>query len=625
MEHHAGRHGEAVVTVDLLARDPEGRDDPPDDPVGAIQLLEHLDLDAVAAQEDCTGDARRSGTDDGDAHPRDERCRCGCRDDVLLRAVGGSELHSADVDARVVVEPRAVLPARLGAEHPGDRRGRVVADDHPEGVGLAPRCREGEVLRHLLLDRAATVLAGGGEAVGQQEWRGRLPRPHLIAVALVGPLVRRDPGSQRLEGVDVDAVVVGHDLGRELRQLSHPGVAAGLEERRRDGHRLDAGPQDRRDVRGVRAAGIRDRQATVERAGDLRGEGERERQQGPPGQVHLGCRQLTSRDVVREGVAQLQAEDEADGIRLLAEPVEHRHGVLVLQVLGEVVVVEGEVRVAEVVERGAREVVPEHGGVALDDGVQALVEEVVRDPLDLVGRTAVHRRDRHRVADPRRDALEVAVVEAGEAAEVALQPGHRLPVRGRGGRVAQSLDEPVDPRVADAGEVVPDGGVERDVVPVGETELDREHPDGEVGVDVLGERLLDGELRGPLAVEAFVLGVDAGLRHGGPHGVAVDDLDGLELDEARPGEVGDDDVGGQLGVRTRGRSHGGGQAVAERVTDRATGRPEEVLGRQPEDGPVPSVLGERPRDQPVEGEGSHDVAHHGIPAAQRVRCLIPRW
>ena len=77
--------------------------------------------------------------------------------------------------------------------------------------------------------------------------------------------------------------------------------------------------------------------------------------------------------VHREGVGELQTEFQTVGVRQRLEPLEHGHRVAVLQVLAEVVVVEGNVVVAHAVQNAAGRLVAQDGGVALDEGVQVLL------------------------------------------------------------------------------------------------------------------------------------------------------------------------------------------------------------------------------------------------------------
>ena len=253
VEHHARGLGEAEVAPDLLRRDAEARDDAGHDSVRPHRLLEHLDVQAVAPQEQRRGDAGRAGADDGDARHRAQRGRDDRAHVGLLGGVRGGELHAADVDRGVVVHARAVIPARLRAQHPGDGGCRVVPGDELEGLGVPLLRHEGEVFRDLLLDGAAAMLAGGLEAVGERQWGRGLPGAHLLAVALVDPLVGQHAGHEGVQGGDVDPVGVTHGGGGEAGELGQAGVAAGLQQGGRDRDRLDPGGQDVRDVRGVRA------------------------------------------------------------------------------------------------------------------------------------------------------------------------------------------------------------------------------------------------------------------------------------------------------------------------------------------------------------------------------------
>ncbi len=184
---------------------------------------------------------------------------------------------------------------------------------------------------------------------------------------------------------------------------------------------------------------------------------------------------------------------------------------------------------------------PEQRRVALHRRVQAaLLEEVAGDRLDLVGRAAVHRRERHRVRQAGRD-LDLADGReaAGDDVDVGRQPGRC---------VGHGVEVPLDVRPADPLEVVADAQVEEDARTLaGEAEVAVERVDEDPGAEVLVERLVDAQLLAPLDVVALVGDVDAGL----VDVELVERLDRLELDDAGPGQPGRDDVLGQLGVRDR--------------------------------------------------------------------------
>jgi len=276
-----------------------------------------------------------------------------------------------------------------------------------------------------------------------------------------------------------------------------------------------------------------------------------------------------------------------------------------------VVLVEGEVVIAESVEGVAGELVAEHGRVALHEGLEVLLREQMHsDPLDLVGRTAVHGRQGHRLAHGRTQRVEVLAGEVGELVEVLLDPVAALTEDRRARGVDHGVDEGVDLVVLDPLEVIADADVEPHLVDRAESELLAQHGDREVRLDVLVVRLGDGELGGPLAVVALVLGLDARLGHCFAQLFAVDLLDGLQLHEPGARQVGDEDVVGQLGLRPRGRAHGRCQSVAEGVRDEATGlgAPELAL-LHPEDRTAAAKLLARPEHQMAKGQWPHQVAH----------------
>ncbi len=104
-------------------------------------------------------------------------------------------------------------------------------------------------------------------------------------------------------------------------------------------------------------------------------------------------------------------------------------------------------------------------------------------------------------------------------------------------------------------EVIADADVERHLVDRAEPQLLAQHRDREVRLEVLVIRLGNGELGGPLAVVALVLGIDARLGDSLAHVLAVYGLDGLQLHEPGARQVGDEDVVGQLGLWPCRRAH----------------------------------------------------------------------
>ena len=433
-------------------------------------------------------------------------------------------------------------------------------------------------------------------SIGQPLRQGEAARQRQRGVDLVGRdgldglvvLVGvRDGLVEGGDGCDVD-VVLALGAGQDAGDLAEALVAAGLEDGRGHGDRPDARAVDVLDVLGVRAAGVGDAELAVELLGDAVREVDGEREQRAAAHVHLLARQLLASDVDREGVRELDAEGEAALGSELDQALEHRHGVGPLQVLAEVLVVEGDVVEAEGVEAGARVVIAEQGRVALDVGVQALLgDEVGGDALDLVGRAAMQRGLGHGAGDARAHGLDEGLVDVGEAVEVLLGPSEALaPDLGLGG-VLHALDVGVDLGALDALEVVADGHVEHEAVGVAEAELAGEELARPPSLDVLVHGLRDRELRGPLAVVALVLGHDAGLR------------DALR-------DVGGDDVLGELAVGAGGGAERGLDLLGEDRVGTAL-----VLHdlADAEDAVLLGVLGEDPVHKLRERDRPHDVAH----------------
>ena len=113
---------------------------------------------------------------------------------------------------------------------------------------------------------------------------------------------------------------------------------------------------------------------------------------------------------------------------------------------------------------------------------------------------------------------------------------------------------------------------------------------------------LDAQLLAPLDVVADGLHVDAR-----PRDVElVEDLDGLELDDARAGQPGQDDVLGQLRVRAGGRADRRGGRPAEEADRqvRPGGGVVEAVGRQVEDAlPRLPLVGDPPEQHAQRARG----------------------
>ena len=308
--------------------------------------------------------------------------------------------------------------------------------------------------------------------------------------------------------------------------------------------------------------------------------------------------------VHREGVGELQTELQASLPRQRQQAAEHGDGVGILQVLVEVVLVEGDVAVAHAVQDGPGALVSQDGGVALDEGVQPLLrDEVGGDALDLVRRAAVEGGDGDAVGDPGADGVD----ERRLGGEHLLQHALALPIDGGLGGVLHLGEVFINLGPPDALQVVAHGHVEDEAIRVPQAVGLGQHFAGEPGLDVLPVGLGHGELRGPLAVVALVLRQDAGAADAGGQLRAVHLLDGFQLKKPGPGEVGGDDVLGQLGVGPGGGAEGGLDLLP--AEDGQGLLPREVGAVDAEDGALPLILGGEPVHQFPEGDGDHQFRH----------------
>ena len=181
--------------------------------------------------------------------------------------------------------------------------------------------------------------------------------------------------------------------------------------------------------------------------------------------IHLLARQLLLLDVDREGVAQLQAEFQALFLCQRDQPAEHRHRVAVLQILVKMMLVKGNVIKARLVKDCPRIGIAEDRGIAFNKGVEMLFrQQICRDPLDLVGRTAVQGRERHAAANLRRDTVDLV----GVIGKVFLQSRLTFTEDRTVGRILQALDKAVDLFGSDALEIVTDAHIEHKAVGLAE-------------------------------------------------------------------------------------------------------------------------------------------------------------
>ncbi len=607
----AVREAELDVAVDILVGDAERRDDVARDAAEGLAALEDGHVGAGAREEERAGQAGRAAADDGDLAGLGARdlLRAGAVLDAGEKRVDAAarrrELARADGRALGLVErAHALGAAGVRAEIAGNEGQGVSLRDDGEGVVQATLVDGGQVGGDVLLDGAA-VAAGRGEAAGEGQRPVELVRRERLHGLLV--LGRGGDGLiERGDGLDVHVLLARGAL-EQARDLAEALVAAGLENRGGHGDGPDARAVNVADVLGVGAAGVADAQLAVELLGDAMREMDGQREERAAAHVHLLARQLLARDVDREGVRELDAEGEAALGGEGDEAAEHRHGVDPLQVLAEVLVVEGDVVEAEGIEATAGVVVAEQGRVALDVGVQALLaNEIGRDALDLVGRAAMEGGLRHGRRDMRAHGVNEGLVNVGKSTEVLAGPRVALRPDGRAARVLHVLDVGVDLGALDALEVVADAHVEDEAVGVAQPELAGDELAGPPGLDVLVLRLGHGQLGRPLAVVALVLGNDAGLGHALRELLAVHDLDGLELEEARAGHVGGNDVLRELAVRAGGRAEGRLDLLGEDGLGAAL----VAVGlADAEDRALLGVLGQDPVHKLGKRNGPHDVAH----------------
>ena len=419
-------------------------------------------------------------------------------------------------------------------------------------------------------------------------------------MVLVGP----GSQSQSLDGAHIHAGEGLEVHGVQLvADLDEPLVAAGLQFGGGHGDGPDAAGEQLVDVEGVGAAGVGDPQPSAELLGDAGRHGGGQGEQALARHVHFLAGQLAGLHVHGEGVGQLQTELQTVGVRQRLQAVEHGNGVGVLEVLLEVVVVEGDVVVAHAVQNGAGGLVAQNGGVALDEGVQMLLlNEVAGDALDLVRRAAVEGRDRHAAGDMGGDGVDVGAL----AGEKLFQDPDALLEDGSLAGVDHAVEEVVDLLTLNARQIVAHGHVEHKAVGVAQT-VDLAHDlQGAPGLHILLKGLLDIQLGGPLAVVALVLGQNAGTVDAGGQIGAVHLLDGLELKEPGAAEVAGDDVLRQLGVGTGGGAEGGLDGLAE---DGQLLHACLVGLVDAEHGAVPLVFGSDPGHQFPEGNGDHQFRH----------------
>ena len=616
---------ELDILVDRGISDAEGRNDMTDDAASLLRALEDGDIGTGTRQERGSRKTGRASTHDSDLLVRHIATPLELRHDLREAFLCCLELQIADVDMLLVVVPHAAVSAGMRADRARRERKRVALEDDLESVGIPALADRTDVARYVLTDRAVFA-AGCREAIDEGKRACDVAvRQRLDGLAIARTLERSI--DERMHGSRIDArewLII--DPIEHLGNLAEACIAAGLELVCSHRHRPDAGIDERIDAVRIGTARIGDAELSVKLVGDAGGQRERERIERASGHIHLAARQLSPRHIDRERIRELHAELEATLCTERRETPEHRHGILPLEVLVEVMLVEDDVVEAEGIERLPGILIAQKRRVALDVGIEAFLrDEVGCDALDLIRRAAMERRLRDGVRDMRRDGGDECLIDILEAVEIALCPDNSLLEGRRACGVHHLVDEGIDLLGLDALEVVADRHVEDEAVRIAEAELLCQELYGNPGLHVLAEGIVDRELRRPLAVVALIRCQDARLVHAGRELCAIHLLDGLELEEARARHIGSDDVLCKLrvgaGCRTVGR--------LDLLVEDRTGMARALLhdAGLAEDRALLCIFRKNPVHQLRKRHRTHDIAHvcsslkaHGAP---RIQLLLP--
>ena len=371
-----------------------------------------------------------------------------------------NQLGIADMDGFIIEVAGALVLAAVRADRAGQERQRVLFRDQLQRRAVQSAADKFHVLRNVLMNWAA-ALAGCGEAVDEG---------HLVLT-----LARR----QGLDGLEVMEIAVaggGHiaDGGRiravkgVIRQLfrlfDHLGqtvVSAGFENGGGNGDGPDACGEQLVAVEEFRAAREGNAHFAVKLTADTAAHLNGQREEAAAGHVHFGTGQFVPSRINGEGIGKFQAELQALGVCQRLQAFKHRHGIGPLQILVEMMLVEDDVVIAHGVENGAGGLVAKDGWIALDEGVQTLLgQEIGRNALDLLRRTAVERGNGDAAADARGNGgNEVLFLreQLGQDGKAFLE---LRCVR----RIHHVVDVGVDLSALDAFEVIADGHIEHEAI-----------------------------------------------------------------------------------------------------------------------------------------------------------------
>ena len=179
----------------------------------------------------------------------------------------GDPLHLPNLHRAFPVHPRAVLHALVVAEVAGHEGKRISQVHGFEGFGHPPRTGEVDVLGNVLMD-GTRLHAGGHEAIEHGK-RARDRHGGRAAIFLAGSgRVERGAGSI-LRPADIHGLRLPGTCVRlrDLGELLHSPVPAGLQQLGCDRHGPYPGIQDPGEVPGSGSTGEGERQASFELRG----------------------------------------------------------------------------------------------------------------------------------------------------------------------------------------------------------------------------------------------------------------------------------------------------------------------------------------------------------------------
>ena len=454
------RH-EGDVLFDGLLADTEAGDHQPGHAAQLVALLKNGDGDTGPAQEVGRGDAGGTAADDGGLAAVGDRLRLFQRGhQVIIALLRRDQFGSPDLNGIVIVIPGALGLAAVGADGAGGEGQGVLLSDEGQRLSVLFLAAQLNILGNILPDGAA-ALAGSGEAVHQRHLFQQFPPGQGLDVLQV---VLIPPGGQ---GQCVDAQYIHTAEGGEvqlvqnLTDLGEALVAAGLQLRGGHGDGPDAAGEQLVDVEGVGTAGVGQPQLAVKFPAQPRGHGGGQREQALASHVHFLAGQLSGLYVHGEGVAQLETKFQTPVRGPFFQTVEHGDGVLVLQVLIEVVVIEGDVVITHLVQNGAGSLIAQQRGIALDEGVQPLfLDEIGGDALDLLRRAAVEGGEGDGAGNPGGDGVDGVLLRR----EQLVENGDALFENGRFSGVHHAVQEGVHLLTLDALQIVAHGHVEHKAV-----------------------------------------------------------------------------------------------------------------------------------------------------------------